>query len=390
MPAYDKLVRIHCKAGSVSARFVFETRAKCQEFVARYKDDGIPYEVDGPFCQSRTNITVRQSKSHEDKEIGKQFAPFWKALSTKLLEVFPEGDDAGAFIVPAPDARSHVLSIKDRRNGIGKPVFKFVPFGSAQLFTLVALTTGHLSSQYGQCVMAALSPPRFFAAWRVEAPFFCGFPFRWVLHFAIFSTRCLTVCDAVFCPMEDPLYECGRPYDTMSSLFSTAIWLQRSQSILVHEFQPAKDIDLTCYKTLPTKAITCLPIEVIFLEWPVALPSECEQSCPSSSHEDSNDDHLENTLPALPHSRWRRDALQPPQVQHGTAGRYTCAHFTDEGLRCITWNAGGLVGSVFCSQKNRELKLKYFGKIIDNNNIICLQEGRMSFSRQVFWYFHSR
>ena len=30
MPAYNKLVRIHCKAGSVSVRLVFETRAKCQ------------------------------------------------------------------------------------------------------------------------------------------------------------------------------------------------------------------------------------------------------------------------------------------------------------------------------------------------------------------------
>ena len=29
----------------MSARLVFETRAKCQDFVARYKDDGIRYEV---------------------------------------------------------------------------------------------------------------------------------------------------------------------------------------------------------------------------------------------------------------------------------------------------------------------------------------------------------
>ena len=35
-------------------------------------------------------------------------------------------------------ARSQGLSIKDRRNGVGKPVFKLAPFGSGQLFTLVA------------------------------------------------------------------------------------------------------------------------------------------------------------------------------------------------------------------------------------------------------------
>ena len=77
-----------------------------------------PYEVDSPFCESRTIITLRQSKSLEDREIGKQFTPLWKVLSTKLLELFPEGDDAGAFIVPALDVRSQVLSIKDRRNGM--------------------------------------------------------------------------------------------------------------------------------------------------------------------------------------------------------------------------------------------------------------------------------
>ena len=50
MPAYNKRVRIHCKAGSVSARLVFETRAKCQDFVARFQDDGIAYEINSPFC----------------------------------------------------------------------------------------------------------------------------------------------------------------------------------------------------------------------------------------------------------------------------------------------------------------------------------------------------
>ena len=36
MPAFNKPVRIYCKAGSVSAKLVFETRAKCQDFLARY------------------------------------------------------------------------------------------------------------------------------------------------------------------------------------------------------------------------------------------------------------------------------------------------------------------------------------------------------------------
>ena len=37
MPAYDKPVRIHCKAGSVSFRLVFATRGKCQDTICRKK-----------------------------------------------------------------------------------------------------------------------------------------------------------------------------------------------------------------------------------------------------------------------------------------------------------------------------------------------------------------
>ena len=56
--------------------------------------------------------------------------------SSKIL--FPDGDGEGAFFVPALEARSQVLSIMDRRNGVGKPVFKLAPFGSGHLPTLAA------------------------------------------------------------------------------------------------------------------------------------------------------------------------------------------------------------------------------------------------------------
>ena len=69
MPACNKPVRIHCKAGPVSVRLVFETRGKSQDFIARYKDDGIPNAINSPFCCANTNIIVRQSKSIEDREI---------------------------------------------------------------------------------------------------------------------------------------------------------------------------------------------------------------------------------------------------------------------------------------------------------------------------------
>ena len=90
---------------------------------------------------------------------------------------------------------------------------------------------------------------------------FRGFHGRWVSHFALSLTRCLTVCDATTCPRENPQSEFSRPCDNLSCLFFTALWLQRSQSIMVQEIRPAKDIDLTCFKTLPIKATTCLQVD---------------------------------------------------------------------------------------------------------------------------------
>ena len=59
-------------------------------------------------------------------------------LADQLKILFPDGDDEGAFIVPALGTRSQVLSIKDRRNGVGKPVFTLASLGNGQTFTLVA------------------------------------------------------------------------------------------------------------------------------------------------------------------------------------------------------------------------------------------------------------
>ena len=36
--------------------------------------------------------------------------------------------------------------------------------------------------------------------------------------------------------------------------------------------------ELTCYKMLPIQAITCLQVEPMSLEWPVALPADSDQS----------------------------------------------------------------------------------------------------------------
>ena len=80
-------------------------------------------------------------------------------------------------------------------------------------------------------------------------------------------------------------------------------------------------------------------------------------------------------LPAPERSRWRQGTLQiQPQILQRATGWDGCGPFLSEGLRCIAWNTGGLVGSVFSRQKHRESKLIYLKKVLDHNNNICLQE----------------
>ena len=129
------------------------------------------------------------------------FVPLWRELADQLKILFPDGDDEGAFIIPALDTRSHVLSIKDRRNGVGKLVFKLAPLGSGQTYTFVHLIclflvfllkcyngfslkpTG-LMCDGRPLALRAFSPP------GGSNAFLCGFQFRWVLHIVPFDSWC--------------------------------------------------------------------------------------------------------------------------------------------------------------------------------------------------------
>ena len=106
------------------------------------------------------SIIVRQSKSQDDREIGKRFAPLWNALSKKLQELFPESDVEGTFIVPSLDVRAQVPNIYDRRSGVGKRVFKLAPPGHDQMFATTAtrVCEPHISDDELRQVICQLSP----------------------------------------------------------------------------------------------------------------------------------------------------------------------------------------------------------------------------------------
>ena len=80
---------------------------------------------------------------------------------------FPEGNDTGTFIVPALDVPSQVLSIQDRRNGVGSPVFMFAPLGNEQMFDLTApelRVPGIRNDVFRQDILQASHPAQNLAA----------------------------------------------------------------------------------------------------------------------------------------------------------------------------------------------------------------------------------
>ena len=132
-------------------------------------------------------------------------------------------------------------------------------------------------------MMAAPSPLRFFAAWRVEVPFFflCCFLFRWIPRLAAFLIRCSTLHGSSPYSRETCLGDCACPCDPLSCLLFSALWLRCSQSILVLETPPAKDVDPTCSTTFLFRDAICLPVGPMSLDWPVNLFGRSDSSRPS-------------------------------------------------------------------------------------------------------------
>ena len=153
--------------------------------------------------------------------------------------------------------------------------------------------------------MAALSPPLCFAAWRVEAFFFCFFLFRWVLQIVLHLIRGVAVHESSFCSREDALGACGRPCDPLSCLLFTALWVRCSQSKVLQETSSAKDVDLTCSITFLFNDATCLPVGPMSLDWPVNPFGRSDSSGPSFPPDASSDGLRRVALRASERSRWK-------------------------------------------------------------------------------------
>ena len=131
IPAHNKPIRIQCKTGSLSVRLVFETRAKCQDFGS----------IQGWVKVSPTKFIVHFAKAEPVSlfantshfktvkldNILRLCGKFWPNSSKFLF--LKEMTQVHFHCPCAFDVRSRVLSIKDRRNGVGKTSVQTCSFG---------------------------------------------------------------------------------------------------------------------------------------------------------------------------------------------------------------------------------------------------------------------
>ena len=91
---------------------------------------------------------------------------FWSASPShqeteKSRDIFSEKDAKSNFVVPALDVRAQVLNFYDRRNEVGKPVFKLAPPGHEQFFDVTApnLCEPHISDAVLQQIVSGSVQP---------------------------------------------------------------------------------------------------------------------------------------------------------------------------------------------------------------------------------------
>ena len=118
------------------------------------------------------------------------------------------------------------------------------------------LTCAFLAFLMMYCNKSLVKP----AMWhKIAQPMCHGRPFASLYAVSLcnlrFLPRCLTSQDSAPRKREDYQHECGRPHDTLSCFFFTALWLGQGQAILT-QIQQTDDVDMTCCNTLPTKSVT--------------------------------------------------------------------------------------------------------------------------------------
>ena len=136
---------------------------------------------------------------------------FFKVSAEQLKILFLEGDDSGAFVVPALDARVQVLSMRIEETVWGNQCFIWLRYEADSCLPLLLLICVSLVSQMVCCNRSSLKP----ASWLRTVRPMCdgppafsplGFPFRWALQFTVSLARCLILARRNILLQEGMLY----------------------------------------------------------------------------------------------------------------------------------------------------------------------------------------
>ena len=223
VPSYFDSLANNTTKGSQSGSITFGKNPACQhmtslsEFIAKQvpcrsglflqheanvktlfvgKNVGMPYAINSPFCCANAAITVRQSKSIEDREIGKQFGlcgENWLTNSnfSSLMEMTKVHSSSersmlvhnfSAFKIEETELENQCSNLPLLEVDTHLPLLHL-----SCLFLVVLLKCCNVFSlkpTRPMCVGRPFASP-LFRRLAGRGAFFCGFPFRWVLRFVL-------------------------------------------------------------------------------------------------------------------------------------------------------------------------------------------------------------
>ena len=138
VPSFNKPIRIHCKKAPNPRGSFLEQEPSVKTFWHDTRMMVFHLRLIVPFAISAPQYWCVNPSHQKTEKLGDVLHHFRKCWFQKKQEIITGRDAKGYFIVPSVDARAQILSIYDRRNGVGKPVFKLAPPGHEQAFDIAA------------------------------------------------------------------------------------------------------------------------------------------------------------------------------------------------------------------------------------------------------------
>ena len=295
--------------------------------------------------------------------------------------IFPESDDKSDLEVPALDVRAQILSVHDRRNGVGKTLDKPALLGheqnSVSLLLICAkltfLMTCYVNWLVKQAIRLRIARPMCDGC-SLTSSLFCriagrglfslyGVPLCWLLRLSLqnlYMYQCFVIVKSLK-PSGSrpygawPLF-CGPPCEERVNPYWHKQSAPMSQFLFVTE--------------------SCLSAPRLVCPWDPCpssgrwLNQEDLSSMSTHCHKKMQTVILLETLILVLHIN-SGDAMlsNSPEVLRDQPTRDTCVHIPTGGLWFVSRNTRGLLGSTASSQRSREQKYIYLTRFTRNNDI---------------------